>query len=412
MRKQKRSGPTVWCCGSLDSVKRCTGGIESAGNVLILGSGLLPIIKLLEMNVSILVWGKEDGSRRVIDEKKLNRKQKKVEEVHSEDEGSSLKLRVVFVDLHNLHYLSTLGNFDTIFVHPKSFVGHKLLLFSVSITESLSGLFPTCRSIICCCSTLCDQIAIRYVNGAVLVGETNERFSSCDIPEISIPCVSATNVVSPSTLSCYKSVSITNLDPRLLKLPKSIQKPGRVVATFGVNQYRQMIPFVCLKDDTVLEIGCQHGITTLLIARHCTEGKVYGVDIGQQSIERAIAMQTERRTRTKRCSSSTSSSSLTHTTQTEMDQTLNEEIMILDNDFPEVQFKVGDGFDVEALAMSYSGVSVIFLDMGGLSSRHAVLDLASYMERLFRSFAPFLRTVVVKSLAALHLATRYCYLQQ
>eukprot|EP01126_Amoeba_proteus_P038722 TRINITY_DN4050_c0_g1_i1.p2 TRINITY_DN4050_c0_g1~~TRINITY_DN4050_c0_g1_i1.p2 ORF type:complete len:145 (+),score=26.91 TRINITY_DN4050_c0_g1_i1:16-450(+) len=129
MRKQKRSGPTVWCCGSLDSVKRCTGGIESAGNVLILGSGLLPIIKLLEMNVSILVWGKEDGSRRVIDEKKLNRKQKKVEEVHSEDEGSSLKLRVVFVDLHNLHYLSTLGNFDTIFVHPKSFVGHKLLLF-------------------------------------------------------------------------------------------------------------------------------------------------------------------------------------------------------------------------------------------------------------------------------------------
>lgn len=49
--------------------------------------------------------------------------------------------------------------------------------------------------------------------------------------------------------------------------------------------------------------------------------------------------------------------------------------------------------------------------MGGLSSRHAVLDLVAYTERLWASFAPTLRAVVVKSMGGLHLASKYRYVR-
>lgn len=49
------------------------------------------------------------------------------------------------------------------------------------------------------------------------------------------------------------------------------------LATRGVKEYRATIPSWVRPDDLVLEIGCEWGTTTALIAPHCQE--VIGTDI-------------------------------------------------------------------------------------------------------------------------------------
>eukprot|EP01012_Entosiphon_sulcatum_P030693 TRINITY_DN3802_c0_g1_i1.p1 TRINITY_DN3802_c0_g1~~TRINITY_DN3802_c0_g1_i1.p1 ORF type:complete len:384 (-),score=29.76 TRINITY_DN3802_c0_g1_i1:129-1250(-) len=72
---------------------------------------------------------------------------------------------------------------------------------------------------------------------------------------------------------------------------------GKVVCSVGVHEYRQTIPAVVQPGDTVLEIGCQRGITTRLARQHQLKlqqasglpnsGKVIGLDLGTDSIKAA-----------------------------------------------------------------------------------------------------------------------------
>ena len=57
------------------------------------------------------------------------------------------------------------------------------------------------------------------------------------------------------------------------------------IATRGVREYRETIPIWVTAEDVVLEIGCEWGTTTTLIAPHCK--KVIGTDISPKCIERA-----------------------------------------------------------------------------------------------------------------------------
>lgn len=63
---KKRSGPTVYCCGSVQSVTLCVSGkkgvVKPTDNVLFLGSGLGVVVKSLS-NGARVIWLKEDGSR-------------------------------------------------------------------------------------------------------------------------------------------------------------------------------------------------------------------------------------------------------------------------------------------------------------------------------------------------------------
>lgn len=316
---------------------------------------------------------------------------------------------VTYGDLHNLFEVASLGRFQLIFLDPNSFSGQKLLIYSLSLTETLAGLFPEARALVCISAILCDHVAVRFVNGPQLAleGKKKSKGDKTTVDEAQNPTGTkpekehtSQESNTKSTLACYASQGY--VPPELLVLPKIMQKPGRVVGTFGVSQYRDVIPYVCLETDNVLEIGCQHGMTTLLIAKHCTRGQIFGVDIGKNSIERAFAVQEERRKKTHKV---------------EVDGNLVEV-----SDFegaPLISYSVGDGFDVEALAASFGprarpdfdGVHVIFVDLGGLSSRHAALDLVTYTERLWASFAPTLRVIVVKSMAGLHLASKYRYVR-
>jgi trans-aconitate methyltransferase len=132
----------------------------------------------------------------------------------------------------------------------------------------------------------------------------------------------------------------------------------RFVATRGVQEYRATIEPLITPDDVVLELGCEWGTTTALLAQRCRE--VVGTDVSQECIERA------------RC---------TH---------------------PGLRFEVLDAFDVRAALRLDRPFTKVYLDLSGLSGYRALLDVIS----LITMYATVLRpdTIVVKSGSLKHFA--------
>lgn len=123
------------------------------------------------------------------------------------------------------------------------------------------------------------------------------------------------------------------------------------IATRGVKEYRATIPVWVNAEDVVLEIGCEWGTTTTLIAPHCK--RVVGTDISLKCIERAR----ERH--------------------------------------PDLHFEVLDGFDIRAALELDEPFSKIYIDMSGMSGYNSLLDTIA----LLTSYATVLRpqAIIVKS---------------
>ena len=62
----------------------------------------------------------------------------------------------------------------------------------------------------------------------------------------------------------------------------------RIIATRGVKEYRETIPAVVGPDDHVLEVGCEWGTTTAVLAQYAAH--VIGTDISPKCVGRARAM--------------------------------------------------------------------------------------------------------------------------
>ena len=134
----------------------------------------------------------------------------------------------------------------------------------------------------------------------------------------------------------------------------------RFVGTRGVKEYRASIPVWVNDSDTVLEIGCEWGTTTKLLAEHALS--VVGTDVSPDVIERAR----ERH--------------------------------------PHIRFETLDAFDVRGALDLKEDFTKIYIDMSGISGYRSLLDLIA----LLNSYAAVLRpeAIVVKSGALKHFATR------
>ena len=134
----------------------------------------------------------------------------------------------------------------------------------------------------------------------------------------------------------------------------------RFVGTRGVKEYRASIPLWVNDTDTVLEIGCEWGTTTKLLAEHALS--VVGTDVSPDVIERAR----ERH--------------------------------------PHIRFETLDAFDVRGALDLKEDFTKIYIDMSGISGYRSLLDLIA----LLNSYAAVLRpeAIVVKSGALKHFATR------
>jgi len=135
----------------------------------------------------------------------------------------------------------------------------------------------------------------------------------------------------------------------------------RFIATRGVQEYRATIPHLVTSEDHVLELGCEWGSTTLILAQY--GGRVIGTDVSAACIERARQRH------------------------------------------PDIAFAVLDAFDVHAALNLGATFTTIYMDLSGLSSYRALLDVVALMNMYATVFQP--RVIVVKSGALKHFA-HYC----
>ena len=134
----------------------------------------------------------------------------------------------------------------------------------------------------------------------------------------------------------------------------------RFIATRNVKEFRETIDRWVNEDDVVLEIGCEWGTTSVLIAPRCKE--LVAVDISAECIERA---------RQKH---------------------------------PDIRFEVLDAFDVRAAQQLGEQFTKVYIDMSGLSGYRSLLDVIA----LLTMYATVLRpeAIIVKSGALKHFASR------
>ncbi len=139
---------------------------------------------------------------------------------------------------------------------------------------------------------------------------------------------------------------------------KQFKLNTKFIATIGVKEYRETIPVWVDEYDVVLEIGCEWGTTTRLIAEHCKE--VIGTDISPECIQRAR----------EKC--------------------------------PDLHFEVLDGFDVRAALDLGKQFTKIYIDVAGLSGYRSLLDIISLLSMYATVFRP--EAIIVKSSALKHFA--------
>jgi hypothetical protein len=132
----------------------------------------------------------------------------------------------------------------------------------------------------------------------------------------------------------------------------------RYIATRGVREYRDTIPAMVSAEDVVLEVGCEWGTTTSLLAR-CA-GEVVATDISRECIERARTLH------------------------------------------PGLDFRVLDAFDIKAVLALGRPFSKVYMDLSGLSGYRGLLDLIALLNSYAAVVSP--ETIVVKSGALKHFA--------
>jgi len=132
---------------------------------------------------------------------------------------------------------------------------------------------------------------------------------------------------------------------------KQLKLRTKFIATEGVKEYRETIPTCVNEDDVVLEIGCEWGTTTEILARHCRE--VIAIDVSEDCIERARQRH------------------------------------------PDLRFELLDGFDVQAALALGKKFTKIYIDISGLSGYRSLLDVIC----LLTMYATVLRpqAIVIKS---------------
>ena len=141
---------------------------------------------------------------------------------------------------------------------------------------------------------------------------------------------------------------------------RQFQPKTKLIAAIGVKNYRSTIGEVVRQDDFVLEIGCEHGATSVLLHGRCA--RLLATDVSKECVDRASARH------------------------------------------PTIDFAVLDAFDLRAVLEVGAGVSVIYIDVSGLSGFRSVLDVISLVNGYASLLAP--RHIVVKSGALVNLARR------
>ncbi len=133
----------------------------------------------------------------------------------------------------------------------------------------------------------------------------------------------------------------------------------KFIATRNVKEYRATIPVWVTPDDVVLEIGCEWGTTTTLLAERANE--VIGTDVSAECIERARQLH------------------------------------------PDFRFELLDVFDVPAAQQLGSAFTKVYIDVSGFSGYRSLLDVIALLSMYETMLKP--EAIIVKSGALKHFAS-------
>jgi hypothetical protein len=133
------------------------------------------------------------------------------------------------------------------------------------------------------------------------------------------------------------------------------------IATRGVDEYRQTIEKWVYPSDLILEIGCEWGTTSALICNKCKN--LIATDISLDCIQRA---------RQK---------------------------------YPYIHFETLDAFNIREAMRFDSKFTKIYIDMSGLSSYRALLDVIALLNLYASVFEP--KAIIIKS-GSLKLFAKNC----
>src|SRR5262245_44352064 len=81
------------------------------------------------------------------------------------------------------------------------------------------------------------------------------------------------------------TLSVHNKRSNLMANDHQFKLRTQFIATRGVKEYRATIPTIVQAKDVVLELGCEWGSTTRLIAPYALD--IIGTDISAEAIQRA-----------------------------------------------------------------------------------------------------------------------------
>ena len=123
------------------------------------------------------------------------------------------------------------------------------------------------------------------------------------------------------------------------------------IATRGVEEFRQTIVKWVNSSDSILEIGCEWGTTSVLIHEKCKN--LIATDISLDCIK--VARQK----------------------------------------YPQVRFETLDAFNIKEAMKLGSKFSKIYIDMSGLSSYRALLDVIALLSQYAAIFEP--EAIIIKS---------------
>ncbi len=127
--------------------------------------------------------------------------------------------------------------------------------------------------------------------------------------------------------------------------------PTKFIATRNVREYRETIPYWVNDTDIILEIGCEWGTTSELIAPLCED--LIATDLSEECIHRA---------RQKR---------------------------------PEIRFETLDVFDIRRALGFGRRFTKIYIDVSGFSGFRSLLDVIGLLQMYASLFEP--EAIIIKS---------------
>lgn len=139
---------------------------------------------------------------------------------------------------------------------------------------------------------------------------------------------------------------------------KQFKLKTKFIATRGVQEYRDSIEKWVNSNDSILEIGCEWGTTSVVLNEKCKN--LVATDISLDCITKA---------REKH---------------------------------PEIRFEALDAFDIRSAMELGEHFSKIYIDMSGLSSYRALLDVISLVTMYASVFNP--EAIIIKSGSLKHFA--------